>query len=57
VLGAIALITGSTVGAGILALPSVTAPAGFGPSTGRLLLTKDALEISCSDKNLVLCAR
>jgi Tryptophan/tyrosine permease family len=36
VLGAVALITGSTVGAGILALPSVAAPAGFGPSTGRL---------------------
>lgn len=35
VLGAVALITGSTVGAGILALPSVAAPAGFGPSTGR----------------------
>lgn len=34
VLGAVALITGSTVGAGILALPSVAAPAGFGPSTG-----------------------
>ena len=36
VLGAVALITGSTVGAGILALPSVAAPAGFGPSTGEL---------------------
>lgn len=35
VLGAVALITGSTVGAGILALPSVAAPAGFGPSTGE----------------------
>lgn len=33
-LGAVALITGSTVGAGVLALPSVAAPAGFGPSTG-----------------------
>ena len=34
VLGAIALITGSTVGAGILALPEVSAPAGAIPSTG-----------------------
>lgn len=35
VLGIVALLTGSTVGAGILALPLVSAPAGFGPSTGR----------------------
>jgi len=34
VLGTVALLTGSTVGAGILALPLVSAPAGFGPSTG-----------------------
>ena len=33
VLGAVALITGSTVGAGILALPETVAPAGFGPSS------------------------
>lgn len=37
VLGAVALITGSSVGAGILALPSVAAPAGFVPVTGALL--------------------
>lgn len=36
VLAAVALITGSTVGAGILALPASTAPAGFGPSAGTL---------------------
>ena len=46
VLGTVALITGSTVGAGILALPAVTAPAGFVPSTGALgvfvLLLPDA---------------
>lgn len=34
--GAIALITGSTVGAGMLALPSVTAPAGFLPTAAGL---------------------
>jgi len=33
VLGAVALITGSTVGAGILALPETVAPAGIGPSS------------------------
>eukprot|EP00897_Mesotaenium_endlicherianum_P004229 jgi/Mesen1/3834/ME000207S02840 len=32
IFGAMALITGTTVGAGILALPAVTAPAGFFPS-------------------------
>lgn len=34
---AVALITGTTVGAGILALPAVTASAGFVPSTVALL--------------------
>ena len=33
VLGAIALITGSTVGAGVLALPETVSPAGIGPSS------------------------
>lgn len=47
VVGAVALILGSTVGAGILALPSVTAPAGFAPSAATLvgvwaLLTAEA---------------
>lgn len=37
--GAIALITGSTVGAGMLALPEVTAPAGFGPTAAGLVAT------------------
>jgi tyrosine-specific transport protein len=37
--GAIALITGSTVGAGMLALPEVTAPAGFGPTAVGLVAT------------------
>jgi tyrosine-specific transport protein len=36
-LGAIALVTGSTVGGGVLALPAVTAPAGLGPSTAALV--------------------
>lgn len=36
VFGAAALIAGTTIGAGILALPAVTAPAGFIPSTGAL---------------------
>jgi len=36
VVGAIALITGSTVGAGVLALPATVAPAGFLPSTAVL---------------------
>ena len=36
VLGAVALITGSTVGAGILALPETIAPAGIGPSSAVL---------------------
>ena len=37
VLGAVALITGSTVGAGILALPETIAPAGIGPSSAVLV--------------------
>ena len=46
--GAVALITGSTIGAGMLALPAVTAPAGIVPTSVALvacwaLLTLDAL--------------
>ena len=37
VLGAVALITGSTVGAGALALPATVSPAGIGPSSAVLL--------------------
>lgn len=37
ILGATALIAGTTVGAGILALPAVTEPAGFLPSTLALV--------------------
>jgi len=37
VLGAVALITGSTVGAGVLALPATVSPAGIGPSSAVLL--------------------
>ncbi|KAI3424069.1 hypothetical protein D9Q98_009432 [Chlorella vulgaris] len=49
--GAVALITGSTVGAGMLALPAVTAPAGIVPTATSLtviwgLLTLDALLIA-----------
>lgn len=49
--GAIALITGSTVGAGMLALPAVTAPAGLVPTAASLcgcwvLLTLEALLIA-----------
>jgi len=36
--GAAALVAGSTIGAGILALPTATAPAGFIPSSGALIL-------------------
>lgn len=48
ILGAIALITGSTVGAGMLALPEATAGGGFIPSAGImivswLILTSEAL--------------
>lgn len=48
VLGAIALITGSSVGAGMLAMPAATAPAGFIPSAvvmtvSWVLLTLEAL--------------
>lgn len=57
VLGAVALIMGSTVGAGILALPSVTAAAGFAPSAATLtavwaLLTAEALLLA--EVNLAL---
>jgi len=38
VLGSTALIAGNTVGAGILALPSVTLPAGLVPSTTLMIL-------------------
>lgn len=49
--GAVALITGSTVGAGMLALPSVTAPAGLAPTFASLLffwalLTLEALALA-----------
>lgn len=49
--GAISLITGSTVGAGMLALPAVSAPAGIAPTSAALvgiwvLLTLDALLIA-----------
>lgn len=51
ILGAVALITGSTVGAGMLALPAVSAPAGILPTSAGLLaiwglLTLDALLIA-----------
>lgn len=51
VVGAIALITGSSVGAGILALPAVSAPAGFVPTATALLccwalLTLEAVVIA-----------
>lgn len=58
--GAIALITGSTVGAGMLALPEVTAPAGFVPTAVGLtatwaLLTAEALLMA--EVNLTLLER
>jgi len=37
-LGAAALIAGTTIGAGVLALPAATAPTGFIPSSGALFL-------------------
>jgi tyrosine-specific transport protein len=37
VLGAMTLVAGTTVGAGILALPAITAPAGFGASAVALI--------------------
>jgi tyrosine-specific transport protein len=57
---AIALITGSTVGAGMLALPAVTAPAGFIPTAAGLsatwlLLTLEALLLA--EVNLTLMDR
>jgi len=58
VLGAVALITGSTVGAGILALPTAVAPAGFAPSMAAmgsvwLLLTLEALLLAESNITLM----
>ena len=38
VLGAAALVAGTTVGAGVLALPTATAAAGFGPSSLALIV-------------------
>lgn len=38
VIGATALVAGTTVGAGILALPAATAPVGFLPSTGAMAI-------------------
>jgi hypothetical protein len=51
IIGALALIISNTVGAGMLALPSFTAPAGLAPSTALLvatwgLLTMEALLIA-----------
>ena len=51
VLSAVALIVGSSVGAGVLALPAVSAPAGLAPSATALvgvwaLLTAEALLIA-----------
>ena len=51
VLSAVALIVGSSVGAGVLALPAVSAPAGLAPSAAALvgvwaLLTAEALLIA-----------
>lgn len=43
VLGAIALITGSTVGAGMLALPAATVGGGFVPSSGIMAVTSGFL--------------
>jgi tyrosine-specific transport protein len=60
VTGAVALIMGSTIGAGILALPEVTAAAGFAPSAATLcgvwaLLTAEALLLA--EVNLAILAR
>lgn len=51
IVSAVALILGSTIGAGILALPAVGSPAGFGPSAAVLAcvcaaLTAEALLIA-----------
>ncbi|KAK9804780.1 hypothetical protein WJX72_004945 [[Myrmecia] bisecta] len=59
-LGAVALITGSTVGAGILALPAVSAPAGFFPSTSVMLACWSLLALEAmaiAEVNLALRAR
>jgi hypothetical protein len=58
--GAISLITGSTVGAGMLALPEVTAPAGFYPTAAGLLATWALLTAEAmlmAEVNLALLAR
>lgn len=60
VTGAVALIMGSTIGAGILALPEVTAAAGFAPSAATLcgvwaVLTAEALLLA--EVNLAILAR
>jgi len=59
VVSAVALILGSTIGAGILALPAVGAPAGFGPSAAVLAavcaaLTAEAMLIA--EVNLAVLA-
>lgn len=59
IVSAVALILGSTIGAGILALPAVGAPAGFGPSAAVLgavcaALTAEALLIA--EVNLAVLA-
>ena len=46
VIGAAALVAGTTVGAGVLALPAAAAPAGFLPSSTGLLLAYVYMNIS-----------
>ncbi|GMH35841.1 hypothetical protein BSKO_03709 [Bryopsis sp. KO-2023] len=62
VLGAIFLITGSTVGAGMLALPAATAGGGFLPSAGVMsiswaLLTLESLLIAEVNMNVMKTLR
>lgn len=62
VLGAVALITGSTVGAGMLALPAATAGGGFLPSAGVMtiswaLLTLESLLIAEVNMNVMKTRR
>lgn len=45
VLGAVALVTGSTIGAGMLALPAVTAGGGFLPSSGVMTIVWSVLTL------------
>lgn len=45
IIGGAGLVTGSTVGAGILALPAVTHSTGFGPTTGLLLACWAVLQL------------